>query len=121
MKDSPICSICNSGAVDDYLHVFFQCEKVVEVGNWLLTAVRSRGCDIAPTDVLSLSLNLSKDNMFCIPWLVINVLENIWQARIKKKRTSLSLVRADLESKIMALRKSRLSEEAVKIENLLNM
>ena len=70
MKDSPICSICNSGAVDDYLHVFFQCEKVVEVGNWLLTAVRSRGCDIAPTDVLSLSLNLSKDNMYCIPWLV---------------------------------------------------
>ena len=64
-----------------------------------------------PTDILQLNLQLSKEDQFSIIWIISNVLENIWQAR-KTKKLTLAMIRADIESKVIALRKSRLVREA---------
>ena len=76
---------------------------------------------VSPIDILRLKFYPLKDDLYSIVWIVSNVLENIWQARAKNKKISVAWVRADLESRISVLRKSRLVKEANQIMELLSL
>ena len=121
LRDSPSCTLCQSGAEEDFLHVFFECKRSEQISKWLLNIVRKKCPNISPIDILRLKFYPLKDDLYSIVWIVSNVLENIWQARAKNKKISVAWVRADLESRISVLRKSRLVKEANQIMELLSL
>ena len=104
---SPLCW-CNSGAMETYQHLFFQCEINQESGQALLRCVRTY--DRTLSDIKLLRLELSTDEPFLLASvsLVSCGLKLIWESRKIKKRTSLFDMRAELESAITIKRKSRL-------------
>ena len=104
---SPLCW-CNSGAMETYQHLFFQCEINQESGQALLRCVRAY--DRTLSDIKLVRLELSTDEPFLLASvsLVSCGLKLIWESRKIKKRTSLINMRAELESAIAIKRKSRL-------------
>ena len=117
---SPLCW-CNTGAVETYQHIFYDCIKNNEAGQALLRCVQSY--DRSLTEVKSLRVELSADEPFLLASISIlsSGLELIWENRKVKKSTAMYSMRAELESSISIKRRSRLRrvKEASKImENM---
>ena len=106
---SPLCW-CNSGAIETYQHLFFQCELNQESGQALLKCVGSYDRTLSDMKLLRLELNTDEPFLLATVSLVSCGLKLIWESRKSKKRTTLFSMRAELESAISIKRKSRLKK-----------
>ena len=118
---SPQC-MCDNGAEESYLHLFFQCELNKDAGQAMLRCVSAY--DRTITEEKALRLELQADDPFLVA--MVNILatglELIWENRKLKKATSFFLMRAELEAAISIRRRSRfraLKETSKIMENLL--
>ena len=104
---SPLCW-CNTGAIETYQHIFYQCSKNDESGQALLRCVRSYDRNL--TEAKSLRIELNSDEPFLLASisLLSSGMEFIWENRKFKKSTNLHSMRAELESSISIKRRSRL-------------
>ena len=119
---SPLC-LCNTGAHESYLHLFFQCETNAEAGQALLRCVRSYDSNL--TDQKCLRLELAADEPFLLAStsLLATGLEFVWENRKLKKRTSPHSMRTELEAAVSIRRRARsrkLREAAEIMNNILN-
>ena len=119
---SPLCW-CESGAEEDYQHLFFDCVKNSEAGEAVLTCVRSY--DRSLTTEKALRLELKGDECFLLPSVVLlaSGLQYIWENRKQKVATPLFQMRAELEAAVTLRRKSsskRIKESASIMENMIN-
>ena len=102
-------SLCrlNCGAVEDYHHLFFQCQSNHAAADALLRCVRSYDSEL--TDMKSLSFRIKVDG--CFEMAVVSILssglELIWSRRLQKKNTDLIIMRSELEWASILRRKSR--------------
>ena len=117
---SPLCW-CNTGAVESYEHLFYECEKNKESGQALLRCIKSY--DSSLSQVKSLRLELTADEPFLLASisLLASGLQLIWENRRVKKCTALYMMRADLENSVTIKRKSRLKKVRETAEIMGNM
>ena len=75
---SPLC-LCNSGAHESYMHLFFQCETNAQAGQALLRCVKSYDSNL--TEDKSLRLELTTDESFLLACtsLLATGLEYVWE------------------------------------------
>ena len=96
---SPQC-MCDNGAEESYLHLFFQCELNKDAGQAMLRCVSAY--DRTITEEKALRLELQADDPFLVA--MVNILatglELIWENRKLKKATSFFLMRAELGTKL---------------------
>ena len=119
---SPLCW-CESGAVENYQHLFFDCSKNREAGEALIRCVSSY--DNSLSTAKALRLELSGDECFLLSSIVLLAtgLQFIWENRKQKLATTLFLMRAELEAAVTLRRKSsnrRIKEAASIMENMIN-
>jgi hypothetical protein len=119
---SPLCW-CESGADEDYQHLFFGCVKNREAGEAIIRCVRSH--DNGLSSEKALRLELLGDDCFLLPSVVLLAtgLQYIWENRRQKVATTLFLMRAELEAAVQLRRKSRnkrIRESASIMENMIN-
>ena len=102
---SPLCW-CNTGAVENYQHRFYQCRTNSEAGQALLQCAKTYDRNL--TEVKSMRLELTADDPFLMPTIAILTtgLEFIWENRKLKKPTALYTLRAELELAVSIRRKS---------------
>ena len=97
----------NCGAVETYLHLFYDCHHNQGAGDALLRCVRSYDIDL--TESKSLTMRIKVDG--CFEMAVISILstglELIWSRRLVKKNTDLITMRSELEWAAILRRKSR--------------
>ena len=118
---SPLCW-WNSGDVENYQHLLYQCAKNKESGQALLQCIKSYDRNV--TEIKSLRLELAPDEPFLLATisLLSSGLELIWENRKLKKCTALFSMRAELENAISIKRRSRLRrvrETASIMENMI--
>ena len=119
---SPLCW-CESGADEDYQHLFFGCVKNREAGEAIISCVRSYDNGLSSEKVLR--LELLGDDCFLLPSVVLQAtgLQYIWENRRQKVATTLFLMRAELEAAVQLRRKSRnkrIRESTSIMENMIN-
>ena len=90
---------CNTGAVESYEHLFYECDKNKESGQALLRCIKSY--DSSLTVVKSLRLELSADEPFLLACtsLLASGLGLIWENRRFKKSTAEQSWRIQSQSK----------------------
>ena len=112
---------CNSGDVENYQHLFYDCSKNSEAGLALLSCVQSYNRDLSK--VKSLRLELTADDPFLLASisLLSSGLELIWENRKTKKSTALYAMRAELEASISIKRRSSLRKLRESAEIMHNM
>ena len=121
--DSPLCLLCDAGVVGDLLHSLFFCSFNNGVGKWLIRCLTDHLDYVNPEQLVILDLHLDAyDVEESLPtiWLTAKTLGEVWQSRVSKKPSSIFTTRATLEANIMLLRKTRFSNCADKIQNLIN-
>ena len=114
---------CNSGEVETYKHLFFQCDMNKQAGQSLLKCLKSY--DSLLTEEKCLRLELGSSEPFTLPSvsLLVTGLELIWKNRRQKKRTAVISIRAELENSVSIKRRSRVQrirECASIMENMIN-
>jgi hypothetical protein len=119
---SPLCW-CESGDHENYLHLFYFCSKNREAGEAVLRVAQAYDRDL--TAEKSLRLEVQTDKVFTLPTTSIlsTGLLFIWENRKQRKKTTLYMMRAELESAVSIRRRSRLMKvrEAGDImQNLIN-
>ena len=66
------------------------------------------------------NIQVEEDLKLPMVWLTTNIVMKMWDFRKEKKRCDLVCVRADLEARVSLLRKTRYSESATIISQLLS-
>ena len=98
---------CNSGEVETYKHLFFQCDMNEQAGQSLLRCLKSY--DSLLTEEKCLWLELGSGEPFILPSvsLLVTGLELIWKNIRQEKRTTVIYIRAELENSVSIKRRSR--------------
>ena len=73
------------------------------------------------SQILVLNFNLEPSEELPAVWLASHFLSNIWSCRVEKKKVRLYAVRADLEARASLLRETRFKNDALKIEELIQI
>ena len=120
-RESPVCTLCTSGLIDDCIHTFLTCNFNNGVNNWVIEFSRKVVPNCSLEDIICLNLELANPASFPLIWSLSHVFSSVWQLRLSKKTVNLFHIRAEMEAKVNILRKSRLCEATHQIENLLNL
>ena len=104
---SPNCPLCTTEQPETITHALFGCAKNREAGQFLLQL--SKVYDPSLTPEKAVRCQLKTDSLYELPTtlMLYTGLELIWNNRQQKKSTSLYFTRAEIESLICTLRKSR--------------
>ena len=118
---SPICKHCNDQVIEDLPHALISCSYNREIPQSLMDTVGLSQPISIMSKVLTLDFEMEEKMEFPLVWLISNLLQKVWDIRKqKKKRCDLVRVRADLEARVSLLRKTRYSESATIITQLLS-
>ena len=117
---SPLCW-CNSGALETYQHLFFQCEKNSEPGQALFRCTSSYDRTVSEEKLLRLEISADEPFLIATVALLASGLQLIWETRKQKKRTTLYTMRAELELSISIRRRSSLRKVRESAEIMQNM
>ena len=115
-----LCLLCQTG-VEDPMHAFFTCSYSRVAGLGLLGLVQELCPDLLPEDVLQLELgeDLPEADQLAAVYCIATGLKYIWEARLKKKQTTLIQIRAELEAMISLLRRTRFRESGHRMQLVL--
>jgi hypothetical protein len=117
---SPICKHCNDQVIEDLPHALISCSYNREITQSLMDTVGLSQPISIMSKVLTLDFEMEEKMEFPLVWLISNFLKKVWDIRKEKKRCDLVRVRADLEARVSLLRKTRYSESATIITQLLS-
>ena len=114
------CQLCNM-EVEDPLHAFFTCQHSQVPGHALLGYLQTAVPNLTPEGALKLQFetSLNDDQLLASVCLLSSGLSFIWERRILKKQVSIFTMRAEIEAKISILRKTRHSNAAVLMVEML--
>ena len=103
------------------MHAFFTCSYSRVAGLGLLGLVQELCPDLLPEDVLQLELgeDLPEADQLAAVYCIATGLKYIWEARLKKKQTTLIQIRAELEAMISLLRRTRFRESGHRMQLVL--
>ena len=121
---SPLCSLCQQGVTETYLHIFFHCPANEASGQAMLSYAKFYNPSL--TDIQSLRLEITPDLAFALPTTTILAtgLCLIWENRVQNRRTGQVEMKAALKSKAGLLRKvssRKVREAGSVILNILEM
>ena len=104
---SPSCLLCRTQEPESIIHVFFECVKVQEAADYIIKLSRVYDPVISKEKITRLQVHTQM--LYELPTMVIlcSGLDLIWRNRLRKQGTRLYEIRAELESQVLALRKSR--------------
>ena len=107
-NNRPECSLCVSQLPESPLHGLFNCERNNQAAHSLLTLTYPYDKTITAEKALLFDINVSEP-MYELPTMLVIAtgLNLIWQNRLNKKGTTLYQIRAELESLVSLLRRSR--------------
>ena len=114
--NSPDCNNCNTP--ESVQHYLALCPESNTVFLWLLKSLQKLCQDITREKIFF--LDFPHLNEFPLVWLTAHVLEKIWSIRQMGKRVHLFQVRAEIESRINLLRKSRYGDAANLIQMMIS-
>ena len=119
---SPTCSMCDSGNIESYDHYYFSCAANCEAMTSLLRCLQVYDKDINQSRCLR--LDIRADDPFTLPTVIILVtgLTLVWTNRKIRKETTKWTMRAEIEARVLLLRKcrsTRLKESGEIISNIL--
>ena len=117
--ESPNCDFCNAEEPDTVLHSLLLCPLVNSTTNFLMSSLRTSAPVVTPEDVVQLNFDL--DDCLPLVFLTSSILSQVWSYRKEKKIINLHSIRANLEASIQILRKSRFSESASKLQNMISV
>ena len=117
---SPQCNLCDSQSICSLPHALITCSYNAGVGSWLIRALSRVIPGVSEQQVILLDLNIDSKLHLPITWTISQTLNLIWNCRIEKKSPSLFRTRASLESDIMLLRKTRFSQAAETIQEIIS-
>ena len=114
------CKLCND-EIEDILHAMFNCPHNLVSGNALLGYLQVATPGLTQEGALKLELeaSLNDDGVLASLCVLSTSLKFIWENRVLKKQVPLHMMRAEIEAKISILRKSRHSNAAVIMEEML--
>ena len=115
------CKLCQPHVMADQVHCFFFCISTKEVGNWILSIIKSRDPTITPSKLLKLQFQCEDSEEMPLVWLTAQTLNYIWRIRASGKTVDLTLTRAVLESKISLLRETRYQNEKILLSEYINL
>ena len=116
---SPLCDLCKLEAVDTTLHALLQCPSSKPPATLLLSAIQTVLPDILPAQLVLLDAHVEAKDQLPLMYLVTSVLSQIWAYRKSRKSCNLVSIRANLESGVQILRKSRHHDAARRIDEIL--
>ena len=116
---SPNCILCDDDNPDTTLHALFNCSKSKQAADYLLKGLRLFDPDITAEKVIFQDFSGSENDLPLI-FVSASVMNQIWTSRKEGKTCDIISVRANLESSIQILRKSRFSPAATKLETLIS-
>ena len=110
-----------SSAVEDPLHAFFTCQHSQVPGHALLGYLQTAVPNLTPEGALKLQFetSLNDDQLLATVCLLSSGLSFIWERRVLKKQVSIFTMRAEIEAKISILRKTRHSNAALLMVEML--
>ena len=117
---SPICKHCEDGVVEDLHHALISCPFNIELSQALLDILSVYQPNLDPSHTLTLNFVIEEHMELPVVWLTTNFFQEIWNHRKEKKRCILVRARADLEARVSLLRKTRFSESATLISQMLS-
>ena len=120
LKETPNCTHCNLGIVEDCFHALLSCPYNNDVNTWIADLLRDHLPALTPENITTLNINLDPDMQFPVIWFLSTVFPLVWHLRQAKKAISLYSIRADIEAKVNILRKSRLKDAARLVEEWIN-
>ena len=94
--------------METYQHLFLKCEHNREAGRALFNSVSSYDRTLTETKMLRVELDTDEPFLLASVYILATGLEFIWENRKVRKRTSLYVMRAELEAAISIRRRSRL-------------
>ena len=115
---TPLCNLCSMEAVDSLEHALIICPFNTS-GAFLLTMIQTIIPDVKPNQIVLLQLDVASNQKLLTSYLISSVLSQTWLSRKEKKACNLRSIRANLEAGVQILRKSRHTETAQKIDELL--
>ena len=112
-NEQGLCRMCGH-ASEDLLHALFTCTESKATADQLLSYVHVTVPRLSPPGLLRLDLGseLDETDLLATLCIISTGLKYIWQARADKKRILQYKMRAELESIISILRKTRFSKSA---------
>ena len=121
-QDHGLCLLCNAD-IEDSLHAFFTCQHSQVPGLALLGYLQTTVPDLTPEKALKLDVgtSLEDDQLVATLYTLSTGLKFIWECRTVKKSVSLFSMRAEIEAKISILRKTRHSNAAVLMGEMLQI
>ena len=98
---SPICSWCQSGAVDSsYSHTFTDCTFTAEITNWLVSIIQVFDVDFVKEGLVRLQFEtFNEEDTLIITWLVAEALGFAWARRQNRQTATLTELKTDLAIK----------------------
>ena len=107
------CRYCQDDTEDDLLHAMFLCEFNRDVSHALVQAILPYDSTITPRRLLTLEYDVSDEDLeLPITWVTAETLQQIWNSRTSGKRVRLYTIRAEMESKVAMMRKTRHKESS---------
>ena len=118
---NPNCTHCTLDVIGDQIHSLVLCPFNNGIGYWIIRCLRSIIPHLQPNQLISLDFgpNVQSEEVLPVTWLSAKALQEIWMARVKKKKATITTTRAALEAHIMLLRKTRHANAGNILENLI--
>ena len=114
------CTYCQDDTEEDLLHGMFLCEYNRDVSHALVQAILAYDNTITPRRLLTLEYDVADDDLeLPITWVTAETLKQIWNSRLSGKRVRLYTIRAEIESKVAMMRKTRHYNTSQKILELI--
>ena len=108
---------------EDLVHCFFDCPRNKGVGLRLLGCIQQVIPGLSSDAALRLDfvLNLADEEQLAVQGILINGLKYIWEAKLSKKTLTMYRMRAEIEAYISLLRRTRFSNAAVRMEEMVEI
>ena len=114
------CRHCQDNTEEDLLHAMFLCEYNRDVSHALVQAILAYDNTITPRRLLTLEYDVADDDLeLPITWVTAETLKQIWNSRLSGKRVRLYTIRAEIESKVAMMRKTRHYNSSQKILDII--
>ena len=125
LAPSPICTLCNSGAVGDLSHDLVECDFNGVVNDWILAVLYDIdpsliNCEFSNLDIVTFNLPVDPEVEYAIWWFIIEVFWLIWSSRMTQKPVSLHKTRATISAQIKIMKRSKLNQIFEQIEAAIN-
>ena len=111
------CKLCNTD-IEEISHALITCTANNDIG-WKILEAAGLDRNINLKQIVNLQMELEPSKELPVVWFLASAWNLLWLSRISSKRPELYKIRADLEAKVIFLRKTRYSMSGAQIEDFI--